>query len=222
MIKRSKNSVPIAKLSTSNEAASEYKSKLAELWSFIKQVWYVPFIWSLAWFSYWIFQETVILGHPVTQGSSFNYIGFTISMIAIILKGWVSKSNKENFEKREEILRRKDMLTKFHTTQAEMPSKETQYLEFEHLKPQPEHYSLIDEDQTEQLTETDIDSIRSPIFTSEISPSKVDSVSQNTDQEIPSDCLLCPNLANCDQRKKRSNEPGTPCPLGSTTSNHSE
>lgn len=222
MIKRSKNGVPIAKLSTSNEATTELKRKFAELWSFIKQVWYVPFIWSLAWFSYWIFQENVILSHPVTQGNYFNYVGFTISMIAIIVKGWISKSNRENIEERAKIFGSKNASSKFHTTQSEMPSTETQYLEFEHLKPQPEHYSLIDEDQTEQLTETDIDSTRSPIFTSEISPSKVDRVSQNTDQEIPSDCLLCPNLANCDQRKKRSNEPGTPCPLGSTTSNHSE
>lgn len=222
MIKRSKNGVPIAKLSTSNEATTELKRKFAELWSFIKQVWYVPFIWSLAWFSYWIFQENVILSHPVTQSNYFNYVGFTVSMIAIIVKGWISKSNKENNEERAKIFGSKNASNKFHTTKGEMPSKETQYLEFEHLKPQTENYSLIDEVQTEQLTETDIDSIRSPIFTSESSPSKADRVSQNTDQEIPSDCLLCPNLANCDQRKKRSKEPGTPCPLESTTSNHSE
>ena len=221
MIKRSKNGVPVAKLSTSNEATTEFKSKLAELWSFIKQVWYVPFIWSLAWFSYWIFQENIILGHPITQGNYFNHIGFTISMIAIIVKGWISKSNKEKIKVRERISDSKDASTEFHKTQSEMPSKESQYWESENLNPQPQHYSLIDEDQTEQLTKTDIDSIRSPMFT-EISHSKVDRVSQNTNQEIPSDCLLCPNLANCDYRKKRSNEPGTPCPFASTTPNHSE
>lgn len=215
MIKRSKNGVPVAKLSTSNQTVTKFKSKCSEIWSFIKQVWYVPFIWSLAWFTYWIVQENVILGNPITQGSYLNYIGFTISTIAIVVKGWISKkSNMENVEKKGKI-GIKDNSTEFHETLSDEPFKESQYMEFEQSKPQPEHYSSIDDYQSQQPTETHLESIMDPMSPSEFSPSKVAGFNQNSHQEIPSDCLICPNLANCDQRQKRSSDPGEPCPFAS-------
>ena len=212
MIKRSKNGFPVAKLSASNETMTRFKRKCAEIWSFVKQVWYVPFIWALAWFTYWIVQENVILSQPITQGNYINFVGFIISMIAIVAKGWISKKSKKDHVKERKIGIGKENSSEFLKTQSETSSNELQYWEFEQSGEQPEHYSTIDRNEIQQPTEIDVESISSLLSTEE-SAIGADGPNQNPDQEIPSDCLICPNLTNCDKRQKRLNEPGTKCPF---------
>lgn len=217
MVKRSKDDVPVAKLSSSNEAVTNVKSKCAELWSLVKQVWYVPFIWSLAWFSYWIFQEKIVLSHPVTQGNYLNYFGFAISIMAILAKGWLSKkSRKENAEKTRKTIIDESNSPESNERLREIMSKESKYWESEQLKPKPKPCLSIDKIQIQEPTDTPIESVGSPIPTRKTSSKEVN-LNQNMHQEIPTDCLLCPNLTNCDQRQKRLDDPGIPCPLASTT-----
>ena len=212
MIKHSKSGFPIAKLSKSNEATTEIESKLAELWSVIKQVWYIPFIWSLAWFSYWIFQENIILQNPITQGSRLNYIGFAISVMAIFVKGWISrKPNRKNIQKTGKNEINKDDIISYETL-SKMSSQDSQYRESEQTKIQPQYHSLIEKNQIQQVVEKSEESLGNTILTESTSTQSFN-LSESAHKEIPSDCLLCPNLANCDQRQKRSGEPHKPCPF---------
>ena len=104
MIKGGKRSVLIARLSTSKDSIKKFQGKCRGLWLIIKQVWYMPFIWSLAWFSYWLFQESIVMGQQLTQGSTFNQIGLAISIVAILIAGCMSgKSGEKNIKKTEKV-----------------------------------------------------------------------------------------------------------------------
>ncbi len=213
MIKRSKKGVSIASLSTSNESTTDSKDKFRDIWSFIKQVWYVPFIWSLAWFSYWIFQETILLGQPITQGNSLNFLGAAISIGALFIKGWISgKSSKKTLESVGKIEIEEKNSFKVSKVAGVEASQKSINFGSEYSETQLEHYPQIETNQNQEPSETPMELSQSAVTTEKI-PSEINKLSQNKKQEIPSDCLICPNLTNCDQRQKRSAESVTSCPL---------
>ena len=223
MIRRSKKGIPTAKLSTSPESGTRIKGKFREVWSFIKQVWYVPFIWSLAWFSYWVFHDIITLGQMQVQELNFNYIGLAISIIAVFIAGYISgKSRKKNnvktekagvkgkaFSQLEKTPREKEFQ---ESVSSQYSFQETRSQKSEKLGQQLEHYSTIEKNRIEESNEPPIESGQALNIKSNNLRTLSATVETEKLQEIPTDCLICPNLTNCDQRQKRRTESETPCP----------
>jgi hypothetical protein len=57
-----------------------------EVGDLCKQVWFVPFTWSLAWYLSWIFYDVAIWQKPLIQVNPWNYVGATTS-VAVLLFG---------------------------------------------------------------------------------------------------------------------------------------
>lgn len=213
MTRYTKKGLPKASLSASKEDTSAFRNKCKHAWSFIKQVWYVPFIWSLAWFSYWIFQETIAIGQPLSQGSNLNFLGAAISVCALLIKGGISrKSDKKTVKSKKKA----EMEEKIWLEDSKLPDEkafeESTSWESEILEAKDIHYSSTEANQTLEPHEMTAKNLQDPATSSKI-PTQNTTFDQTENQEIPSDCLLCPNLANCDQRQRRSAERGIPCPF---------
>jgi hypothetical protein len=82
----------MTRLTGLKHAMSNIESKCKAILFVLKQVWYIPFIWSLAWFSYWIFHSTIVLNTPIFQGNPVNYLGAAISIIALLIKGYSARA----------------------------------------------------------------------------------------------------------------------------------
>jgi hypothetical protein len=59
-------------------------TRLSDVWHTYKQIWYVPFIWSFAWYSYWIIFDIAVWNKPLAQLNLLNCIGATTSAIFIL------------------------------------------------------------------------------------------------------------------------------------------
>jgi cell shape-determining protein MreC len=59
-------------------------TRFSDVWQTYKQIWYVPFIWAFAWYSYWIIHDIVVWNKPFAQLNMLNYIGATTSAIFIL------------------------------------------------------------------------------------------------------------------------------------------
>jgi hypothetical protein len=59
-------------------------TRLTDAWNTYKQIWYVPFIWSFTWYSYWIIFDIVVRNKPLAQLNLLNCIGATTSAIFIL------------------------------------------------------------------------------------------------------------------------------------------
>jgi len=60
-------------------------TRFSDVWQTYKQIWYVPFIWSFTWYSYWIIFDSVVWNKPLAQFNLLNYIGATASAIFILV-----------------------------------------------------------------------------------------------------------------------------------------
>jgi hypothetical protein len=60
-------------------------TKFDDVWQTYKQIWYVPFIWSFMWYSYWIIFDSVVWDKPLVQLNLLNCIGATTSAIFILV-----------------------------------------------------------------------------------------------------------------------------------------
>jgi hypothetical protein len=52
----------------------------------------MPFIWSLTWFSYWIFHDIVVLKTPPIEVTPLNYVGSIISIAFILAATQIGRS----------------------------------------------------------------------------------------------------------------------------------
>jgi hypothetical protein len=73
------------KLLSLNQTLLGLGSKCKNIFLLCKQIWYVPFFWSLTWFSYWIIREILFLNRPLLQVTSLNFIGAGVSISVLIL-----------------------------------------------------------------------------------------------------------------------------------------
>ena len=76
----------LAKLSLRLKVLEVRLTMLKEVGDVCKQIWYVPFIWSLAWYLSWIFFSVAIWHKPLAQVNPLNYVGAATS-IAVPLFG---------------------------------------------------------------------------------------------------------------------------------------
>jgi len=59
-------------------------TRLSDAWHFYEQIWYVPFIWSFTWYSYWILFDVVVMNKPLAQLNLLTCIGATASAILVL------------------------------------------------------------------------------------------------------------------------------------------
>ena len=235
MIKDSRKGVLIAKLSTSNEAITKIKNKCKDIWLIIKQVWYVPFIWSLAWFSYWIFQESIVPEHSLTQGNYSNYLGLAISIAGILLAGYISGKSRNKDPKitgKAEVEKKSSL-----TLNQASPIQDSQeaLLSQELFQEKDFDKSSESEQQSRYPLSTEPSKIKTPdkmsnekVQNREMKDNSVpqddSSFNAQEQQDIALDCLICPNLTSCDHRQKITAESKSECPLARMNSKkyHSE
>jgi len=75
------NSKPL----TVSQTTPRYGSSTKKIFLLCKQIWYVPFFWTLTWFTYWILRATIILNTPLTQLNPIDLTGAIISTSILIL-----------------------------------------------------------------------------------------------------------------------------------------
>jgi hypothetical protein len=91
MIGRPRKTLLASKVSALTKAVANVKGKCQTIWHFGKQVWYIPFLWSLAWYSYWIFRSVIVLKTPLLQINAIDYFGAVVSMAALLVAGYRAK-----------------------------------------------------------------------------------------------------------------------------------
>jgi hypothetical protein len=217
MINQSKKAVLMAKLAALNQTIANFKAKCQPAWLIIKQTWYIPFLWSLAWYSYWIFHSAIVLKIPFYEGNTSNYVGVAVSVTALLAAGYRAR---HPIKKSVGIAANSLLRKPTHTTQTDRPKQPAP-----NLKQAPTT-------ETRQV-QKEINPVTRPMQTI----SSVTSFSSGHDNKPPSrqspkdfssECLTCPNLISCTYRQKRivelstQNGNNTPCPYKSVVSKRNE
>lgn len=124
-----------------------------------------------------------MMGQSITQSNIFNQIGLAISIVAVFVAGYTSGKSRDK----------------------------NQSGKSKRIKDQSKPYPQIETNQIRKPNETSATSFQA-LDSTRNSQKKVNLSYQVKQQEIPSECLLCPNLTSCDQRGKMASDPATPCP----------
>jgi len=183
-----------------------------DLWLIAKQAWYVPFIWALAWFSFWIFRDFVVLNYALAQGNPSNYVGAAISITALLAAGIVSaKSRKKALLENSSSAEENTIETHEFLVAHDEGAREKQ------PKPFVRRQSPIETSQVQNLYDR-----TSKLGQTQTNPPALPGQDEHFGQiqrsrDASSDCLVCPSLLTCNHRKNRSIESATPCPYAKET-----
>jgi gas vesicle protein len=85
VVSRAKKPILNLKLNALPQTTTNPITTIENILLLCKQIWYVPFFWTLTWFTYWILRATIILNTPLTQLNPINLIGAIISTSILIL-----------------------------------------------------------------------------------------------------------------------------------------
>jgi hypothetical protein len=194
-----------------------------DIWIVTKKIWYIPFFWSLAWFSYWIGYSIFVHNQLLAQINPEYYYGMTISIAAILVAGYISgKSTVKKIKVAPSIKKELSMRNSLNETydQRQIFNQDFVHrteMEEDAQNQQIDHGSLVETfqrerplERSEELTQEPAQTPATP-HTSSIQVKPTDQ--PRKPQETPSDCFVCPNLMNCTERQKRITDPETPCPL---------
>lgn len=216
VIEDSKKAGILAKLSSMNQTVAAFKAKCQPALFVIRQVWYIPFLWSLAWYSYWIFHSAIVLKTSLHEENNLNYIGAGISIAALLVAGYnarrpIIRSIKTTFSS---LYRRSSRPTQTISTQKTEQAK---------MQIKPVIAGQIPPAKMKQLSKEIPPSRLTLIDETVISNPSIREVEQaaSTSQDFSSECLTCPNLIDCTYRPKRTVELSTqigsvtPCPYKS-------
>jgi hypothetical protein len=209
---RTKKTFANVKLPGLNQTILVLNNKFRDIRLVCKQIWYVPFIWSLSWFSFWILRDVVVLNKSVVEANPVNYFGAIISIVALLLA-------VPSFGT---IIRKTSVLV---GTQIGMRTKNAFFLIGVHIKSgrirfprrkklvqnikvdklmqqklRLKHQSTIEKSQTAMLETPK--QLKQPSSSLKTFPGRNDYSGQHQlPQEIPAECLTCANLVNCDYRR---------------------
>ena len=209
------------KLSALNQSMANFRSKCGIIWSVCKQLWYIPFLWSLAWYSYWIFHSAIVLNTPILQGNILDYLGAAVSVAALLVAGYRGRTPiRRSVETASERLSfQKNQLAKNSQNQP-LSLRPAQDVHADHTKqirpPQLKHQQLIEPNQLQKENRLTQKPSQSFSRISASSSSIAQSGKGDTSENMDSECLTCLNLINCTYRQRRAIElrsqtKGTPC-----------
>jgi hypothetical protein len=216
MISRPKKTVLTAKFSALNQAVANFKCKCRIVWLVVKQIWYIPFLWSLAWYSYWIFRSALVFNTPILQISAVDYLGASISIVALLIAGYRAREPiKRSVAMASDIginmkkaFSPKDHLKESVQTQP-LPRKPVQNRQIEmQLQPKPQEKNKPPVQRP--LPPNRIAVAGKPIEQSSDMEGLSGSVNRSSQAQASKDfsteCLTCAKLVNCTYRQKRAME----------------
>ena len=206
----------------SSQGIGKFRSTCQDLWELGRQAWYVPFLWSLAWFSYWIFHDVIVL-NQLTQGTPVDFLGVSISISALLFAGYISGKSmtKRLVEKAAgavEMLKEKFSFRKsFDDNKSTWipPQKLRQKImveKTEHLKREIEREEPLEIGPGQELFSMSDEPVQLSIPSSALSSRTRQLEKAQKIQGISSNCLVCPDLLSCSERQNRKVESVTPCP----------
>ena len=198
VVSRAKKTFAIEKLPALNQIVLSLSNRRSDIWLLYKQIWYVPFIWSLTWYSFWIVHSTVVFNKPLGQGNPINYFGAIISIVALLLAvpsfrtiirkasvvGVHIKSGRIGFSWRKKPVQ---------NIQVKKPMQQKLQLKYQ---------SPIKRSQTANL-ERPKQLKQPPLSLRALSGSTNYSNQHQFSQEIPAECLTCANLISCNYRQNK-------------------
>lgn len=214
VVSHAKKTFANEKLLALNQTILGLSNRCRNIGLLYKQIWYVPFIWSLTWYSFWILRSAIVLNEPLVQGNPVNYFGAIISIVALVLAvpsfrtairkasvlvGVHIKSRRIGFSWRKKLLQ---------NIQVEIPMQQ---------KLQVKYQSTIKRSQTANLERPK--QLKQPSSSLRALSGSTNYSSQQLFQEIPAECLTCANLISCDYRQNRCVDSETqvqkrvPCPF---------
>jgi hypothetical protein len=155
-------------------------TKSQETWFLIKQVWYVPFSWSLSYYLYWIIRDVVVFNKTVFQIPLLNWGGVVIS-IALLLAG---------FQNRTSAQKERQSHVSVQSTSLELPRR----MEVRWEKPTK---SPMQKNVTEKLKKPRKQLLSSPQSLNTCPQNfGYSNVLRNYEEMLP-ECLLCKELSRC-------------------------
>ncbi len=170
-----------------SQGIGRFRSTCQDLWSLGMQAWYVPFVWSLAWFSYWTFHDALVL-KQITQGTPSALLGLSISISALLFGGYVSG---------KPVTRR-------------VVEKATGFVGM--LKRKFLFRGSFDDNVGARVPPQEIHQEVSSRSSLNLDKGR-DEPSETGPGKMPSDCLICPKLLSCNERLNRGVKSATCCPL---------
>jgi hypothetical protein len=233
MVSRAKKNCLNLRLIAAYQIGVNLGDKCRDILSILKQMWFVPFFWSLTWFSYWMIRDVLVLNASLTQVKPMNLAGAVVSMSVLLLAvprlgTFIRKKSitlgtclainiKKVFVHARVLFSKRGIITYFHNAKNDPRAIQVEIGNPEKL--QVEHQSSFGKNETAEpknLTEkiTKSQSIASPLSSNaSYSPQK------HMSQEIASECLTCANLISCNHRRiepgqtQVQNNKSSECPL---------
>lgn len=195
-------------------------SKRHDILSIIKQMWFVPFFWSLTWFSYWIIRDIFVLNTSLTQIKPLNLAGAVFSISVLLL---ATLRLGTNIRKKATLIRtqrginaKKDVIhthiqpdnysrsTSIHNMKNIAPTTQVQKIHLE--KPQRKYQSPFRKNEIAEPKNISEKITKSQSIANALSSSASYSRQNQMPQEISAECLTCANLVNCNHRRFDRNE----------------
>ena len=233
MVSRAKKNGLNIRFLTLNQTNGSLGNLFKDIFLLYKQMWYVPFFWSLTWFLYWILRDVLILNMPLTQINPLDCGGAVISILVLLLAtprlgtsirrkslavGMLAGSNiKKMFfhvRFRSKNHKRTEFLPKLkHNVQdIQVGTSMTRTTRLEHQIP----IRNIGIEKPKQFTPK---LMKSQSDDSTLSSGVGFSSQNRISQEISSECLTCANLVSCHHRRYETSKSqvqgskGSSCPF---------
>lgn len=184
-----------------------------------RQMWYVPFFWSLTWFLYWLIRDILILKMSIIDVNPFHYAGMGISVSVLLL----AKSRLGTGVREKAIF----LGTRFGTnikkvffharfshknntglsavhSEIEKGVRSIQMEKNEPKKLQIKYQSSVVRNETEGSKGVAEKLTKPQPFATGITSSFNYSIESQASNEISSECLTCANLISCNHRRYES------------------
>jgi hypothetical protein len=208
--------------------------------SIIKQMWFVPFFWSLTWFSYWIIRDIFVLNTSLTQIKPLNLAGAVFSISVLILAtprlGTSIRKKAILIRTHRGINTKKDLIhthvrpnnyersTSIHNMKNIAPTTQVEKIHLE--KTQRKYQSPFRRKEIVKPKNVSEKITKSQSVANALSSSASYSRQNQMSQEISAECLTCANLVNCNHRRydrdesPLQNRKNSECPLMKKLSSH--
>jgi hypothetical protein len=199
-----------AKLSALNQYLSNFKCKGGTIWFVLKQVWYIPFLWSLAWYSYWIFRNAIVLKTPLLEGNILDYLGAALSIAALLFAGYRARTPiKRSVEAASARLPfQKNHLAKSGQNQP-LPQRPVQNVHIEptkQIRPPQLKQQPIEPNRLQKETMLTQKPLKSTPNNTAFSSNIAQSGKGHASKSLESECLTCAKLIDCTYRQRRALE----------------
>jgi hypothetical protein len=181
--------------SLTNPKASLTKYK--EIWHFYKRIWYVPFIWSLTWYSYWILRDIAVWHKPLNQMDPTNCAGTIISIAFILSATQIGRGVRSAFvfvrTQSRKIFVGAHITDGVQIAPISVVAQSNDIIQMEKSKQQMQRVSIRIEKPKQRIGHS-----QQPFSSVSVCPHNLDYFSQRPrPKQVPAECIACGNLIQC-------------------------